>query len=277
VRAGAARSSTVVAVGGGSTLDAAGFTASLFMRGVSVVHVPTTLLAALDAAHGGKTAADVGRLKNLVGTFWQPLGVYVPLDLVAHEVEQCGGRGGAAEYLKTCLLRGTEEHEILACVDDEGRLDVSHLPQVIGRAVRFKMGLVEQDERDTTGVRRQLNLGHTLAHLLESHSGFQVDHGTAVGCGLVVAARMSEQRGIAIRGLAAQVERLCRRLGLWPPPPEVKLSSELVEGLLSDKKRVGDRVNLVLLKQPGKPTTVSCSLAEAKNLMGSCLGPIIRE
>lgn len=268
--AGATRSSAVLAVGGGSALDAAGFTSSVFMRGIPAVYVPTTLLAAVDAAVGGKCAMDLPGAKNIPGTFRQPLGVYVPLGIIAESVKRPELRDGVAELLKTCLLAGPDSAAMFKrYVRPDGRLYDSRLAGAVRSALEYKMSIVAADEREEGGERLVLNLGHTFGHVVEAASGYRVSHGAAVGWGLVVAARMSVQLGLAPRGFAREVERLATRGGFWPPP-KVALNRRAIGALLLDKKRAGDKIRLVLMRGGGKPVSVLMPLEEAKKLMAHC-------
>jgi len=269
--AGATRSSAVLAVGGGSALDAAGFTSSIFMRGIPAVYVPTTLLAAVDAAVGGKCAMDLPAAKNIPGTFRQPSGVYVPLEIIGESVKHPGLRDGVAELLKTCLLAGTRGSAAFKrFVRPDGRLYDSRLSEAIRYALEYKMSIVAADEREEGGERLALNLGHTFGHVVEAASGFRVSHGAAVGWGLVVAARMSVRLGLAPRRFAAEVERLASRGGFWPAP-KVSLGNRAIGRLLLDKKRTGNKIRMVLMKGDGRPVTVCMPVEEAKKLMArSC-------
>jgi len=268
--AGADRSTTVIAIGGGSVLDSAGFAASVFMRGIPVVYVPTTLLAAVDAGIGGKTAMDLPEAKNMAGTFTQPKGVLVPLDVVWDEIVANGGHDGAAEFVKTCLLAGLGEEEIVSYAGDGALMNESRLGEAISRVAEYKMDVVTEDEKELTGHRMQLNLGHTFAHMAESASGYRLSHGQAVGWGLVVAARISVSLGIAAAGLEEMVVRLCTRFGLWPPP-DIQLDETHLAGRLHDKKQRGDAICLVLLEEPGRPVLRMVDVKQARNLMLSCM------
>ena len=268
--AGATRQTTVLAIGGGSTLDAAGFAASVFMRGVPAVYVPTTLLAAVDAAVGGKTAMNLALGKNLAGTFAQPAGVLISVPMVRAEIETRGGVDGAAEFVKTCLLSGLGDDEILRFAGRKHVLKAARLAEAIELAVSYKMDVVSQDEREVRGQRMCLNLGHTAAHAIERASGYRISHGRAVGWGLVVAARMSVALGVAEPGLVARIQRICVRFGLWPRP-DVRLDQRLLHRPLYDKKQSGNDITLVLLEGPGRPVLKRVNAGEARNLMVSCL------
>jgi shikimate kinase/3-dehydroquinate synthase len=221
------RSGTLVALGGGSTTDLAGFVAATHLRGVDWVPVPSTLVGQVDAAIGGKTAIDLGGGKNLVGAFHWPARVVVDPELLAtlppEELEN-----GRAEVVKTGLLAGEPLWE----------LDLSE--QVL-RCAAFKAAVCLRDPLDR-GERAQLNLGHTFAHALEAASGFALPHGKAVALGLLAALRLS--------GLE-EAERTVEEL-LRPQPAHVD-RDEAWAALTRDKKAVGGSVRLVLLDAPGAP------------------------
>ena len=221
------RTGTVVAVGGGTTLDLAGFTASTYLRGVAWVSVPTTLVAQVDAAIGGKTAVDLPEGKNLVGTFHWPAAVVVDPTLLATlpEEEQ---RNGLAEVVKTGLLAGEPVWELPTA------------EQVL-RCAAFKAAVCLRDPHDR-GTRAQLNLGHTFAHALEAASDYALPHGRAVALGLVAACRVS-----GLDAEARLVDELLR-------PERAAVDREVAWAALSrDKKAIGGRARLVLLEAPGKP------------------------
>ena len=272
------RSMAVVAVGGGAVLDAAGFLASTYMRGVPMVAVPTTLLAALDAGVGGKTALNLPEAKNILGTFQQPRGVYVPLSVVLDEVSLRGGRDGAAELLKVGLLEGLpvarlEEHAgRLASWRSGNTASRSHsgrLAALLADGLRYKLKVVSQDERELIGQRALLNLGHTLGHMMEAASEYRISHGQAVGWGLVAAARASHELGFADEEVATEVQRLATLFEVWPPP-DLEYSEEALSQAFHDKKRRGDEQVLVLLRALGDPVLHSLPAKKARNLLAAC-------
>ncbi len=271
--AGATRTSALVAVGGGSTLDAAGFAASIYMRSIPVVHVPTTLLAAVDASIGGKNGVNLKQAKNVAGTFFQPWGVFVPGRIVAGEVDSRGSQDGAAEFIKTCLIAGEPFSRIVSFATRDGQLRRNRLVEAIELAASCKMAIVSRDEREESGERTLLNLGHTFAHMAETASRYRLSHGRAVAWGLVVAARISVALGMVKAGFETEVEELCRRFGLWPPPLE--LPAELLQGPILDKKRQEGTLPLVLFDQAGRPVVTRFAVDEARKLLLSGMSPIL--
>ncbi len=221
------RTGTVVAVGGGTTLDLAGFTASTYLRGVEWAPVPTTLVAQVDAAIGGKTGVDLPEGKNLVGSFHWPSRVIIDPDLLATLPEE-ERASGLAEVVKTGLLAG------------EPVWDLSTTEQV-RRCAAFKAGVCLRDPHDRS-VRAQLNLGHTFAHALEAASEYTLPHGRAVALGLLAACRLS-----GLDEQARLVEELLR-------PRRATVDREVAWAALArDKKAVEGRARLVLLDAPGEP------------------------
>ncbi|MFN8232770.1 MAG: 3-dehydroquinate synthase [Actinomycetota bacterium] len=245
------RDDVVVALGGGSVGDLAGFVASTYMRGVPCLQVPTTLLAQVDAAIGGKTAVNLPEGKNLVGTFAQPVGVIADVDPV-RELPERAFRSGLAEVAKYAL---TLDAVLLSRLEaDPAALlsrDPAELEDVVARCVGSKSRVVVADERDA-GERLFLNYGHTLGHALERLDAFAGrSHGEAVAVGMVFAARLAESRGDAQPGLAARTVRLLSGLGLEPggrlPDPDA-----VIDAIALDKKyRRGMR--FVLLRDVGEP------------------------
>jgi shikimate kinase / 3-dehydroquinate synthase len=270
---GVSRDSVLVAVGGGAALDAAGFAASIYMRGIPCLYVATTLLAAVDAAIGGKTAMDLAGAKNIPGSFTQPAGVLVPCSLVVDHMEQ-GAPDGYGELLKSWLLTGAGAERASWMVRKDGTFYRSRVASAIAEAVVHKAGVVAEDEQDHTGARATLNLGHTFAHALESASGYRISHGRAVAWGLVVACRISEKLGLAESGLAIDVQEAARRLGLWPPPDSVDGLAAL-KHVGGDKKAGDGDITMVLLERPGMPVLKKMKIEVTKKLMAESLGPIL--
>jgi 3-dehydroquinate synthase len=239
-RFGLSRQDTVVGVGGGSVTDLAGFVAGTWLRGVEVVHVPTTLLAAVDAAIGGKTGVNLAG-KNLVGLFWHPTRVIVDVTTL-EALPATLRREGLAEALKTGLVGDRDLFELLER-DGEG---VS-LDEVVKLAAAVKVRVVGEDERET-GLRAILNFGHTIGHAVEYSS--PLSHGEAVAVGMVAASRISEAR-LRFQGM----ERVTAAIGALGLPTRVEgLERARVEDLLRhDKKRDAGGIRMVLLRAPGDP------------------------
>jgi 3-dehydroquinate synthase len=251
-RAGMERSDLVVALGGGVVGDLAGFCAATYQRGVAVAHVPTTLVAQVDSAYGGKTGVDLPEAKNYVGAFHQPATVLTdPAALATLPDEELSA--GFAEVLKTGLIAGGALWETVGALPNLRQVvehDLEALTRVVESCVRTKLSVVARDERDT-GVRAALNLGHTFAHSLESASGYSGwRHGEAVALGLLVALRVSERAIGLDPAVREDVLGALARQGL-PATFGGPEADELLEHMARDKKRRAGRRNLVLLRAPG--------------------------
>lgn len=260
------RAGLIVALGGGVVSDAAGFAAATWMRGIRWIVVPTTLLAMVDAAVGGKTAIDLEAVKNVVGAFWQPSAVVCDIGFLATEPER-GYVSALAEVVKTALIGDVRLFELLEA--ESARMlarDPEIVLDVVRRSVAVKAAIVSEDEREA-GRRAVLNLGHTLGHALEASQGFgRWSHGEAVSLGLVAALRVSEQLGMVGPELTKRVSALLERLGLpiAAEPAAVRSALELVA---RDKKRRGSRLRFIAVRAVGDVAPVDLELAELARLL----------
>ena len=227
------RADGLIALGGGVVGDLAGFAAATFLRGIGFLQLPTTLLAAVDSSVGGKTAIDLTNGKNLAGAFYQPQAVLCDLDTLDTLPAEVFA-DGCAEVIKYGMIGDPALLARLETVDF--RADPEEL---VARCVAQKRDLVEQDEFDT-GARQLLNLGHTLGHGVEACSGYTVSHGRAVAIGMTLVTRAAVAFG---RCPAEGLPRL-RRYGL--PDATAYSAQALYEKTLSDKKRSGDTISLVV-------------------------------
>jgi shikimate kinase/3-dehydroquinate synthase len=243
---GMTREDHVIALGGGVTGDLAGFCAHVYQRGVSVVQVPTTLVAQVDSAYGGKTGVDLPQGKNYVGAYHLPAAVIADTaTLETLPKEELAA--GFVEVLKTGLLAGGSLWERVRSID---RLDPESLDDVVFACARYKCGIVAEDEQDA-GRRHVLNLGHTVGHGIETATAYaRYRHGEAIGLGLLAALRLSDAPG-----LRAEVEEVLRRHELPVRlDPEAEVAAVL-DALERDKKRTAAGVGFVLLSEPGAPRT----------------------
>jgi shikimate kinase / 3-dehydroquinate synthase len=241
VAAGMTRADHVVALGGGVVGDLAGFCAATYQRGVPVVHVPTTLVAQVDSAYGGKTGVDLPQAKNYVGAYHHPAGVIVDPETLS-TLPAAELAAGYVEVLKTALIAGGELWQRVAA--DEP-LD----ERTILACARTKLAVVAEDERDA-GRRQVLNLGHTVGHALETVTGYErYRHGEAVGLGLLAALRLS-----GLDELRAQVRELLSVRGL-PLALDGEDVEQVIAATMRDKKRTGAQVPFVLLDAPGNVRT----------------------
>jgi shikimate kinase/3-dehydroquinate synthase len=243
-RAGMTREDQVVALGGGVVGDLAGFCAHAYQRGVPVVQVPTTLVAQVDSAYGGKTGVDLPEGKNYAGAYHLPAAVLADTSTLATlPGEELAA--GFVEVLKTGLLAGGALWERVRTLD---ALDPVALDGVVFECARYKCEVVAADERDA-GLRAVLNLGHTVGHAIEAASGYtRFRHGEAVGLGLLAALRLSDAAA-----LRDETEEILRRHQLpvaLDPPVDV---DEILAALQRDKKRTAEGVGFILLSEPGEP------------------------
>ena len=252
------RSDVIIALGGGVVGDLAGFAAATYLRGIRFVQVPTTLLAAVDSSVGGKTAIDLPAGKNLAGAFCQPSLVLCDLDSLDTLPEDIF-RDGCAEVIKTAIL--FDEPLFMELVRDGVNFDRE---RVIAACVRHKRDIAIADEFDR-GQRKLLNLGHTFGHAAEALSDFTLSHGKAVAIGTAIAARAAASMGLTDQGTATRIMWLLERFGL---PIFTHHSAEiLVDAALSDKKRAGDTVNLILPIRIGECTISPTSVSELESII----------
>jgi shikimate kinase / 3-dehydroquinate synthase len=242
--AGARRDDCVLAFGGGVVGDLAGFAAATYQRGIPLVQAPTTLVAQVDSAYGGKTGVDLPQAKNYVGAYHQPIAVLAdPSLLRTLPPEELAA--GFVEVLKTGLIAGGELWERARQTET---VDPDSLAELIFECARTKIAVVAEDERDS-GRRAVLNLGHTVGHAIEVATGYgRYRHGEAVGLGLLAALRLSEADS-----LRSEVEGLLASHGLPVSlDPSVPIDA-VVDAIGLDKKRTGEGIGFVLIERPGEP------------------------
>jgi 3-dehydroquinate synthase len=247
---GIGRDDVIIGLGGGMVGDVAGFVASTYMRGIRFVQAPTTLLAMVDSSIGGKTAINLAKGKNLVGTFSQPVYVAADLDTLSTLPDAEWGNG-LAEIAKSALIDGGGFLEWLVdntekCVAHEE----SAVQEAIVRALSFKARVVAADEKEK-GERECLNYGHTFAHALETASEYRVPHGLAVAEGMRFAARLATEAVDAPKDFADAQDTLLDRLGL-KPVAEQFVADDLYERMLSDKKARSHLPRFVFASAPGQ-------------------------
>jgi 3-dehydroquinate synthase len=251
LEAGLDRTSTVVALGGGAVGDLAGFVAATFMRGVHLVHVPTTVLAQVDASIGGKTAIDHPRAKNLIGAFHQPRLVLTDPATLASLSER-EFRSGLAEIVKHgIVLDAAYFAEVEASAATMLGRDLATLERVIAGSCRLKAAIVERDEREAE-LRHVLNYGHTIGHALEAVTGYsRWTHGEAVALGIVGEARLAERLGLTARATVERQEHLLTALGLPTRAGGIEADAVLA-AIGRDKKSRDGRVPFVLAPAIGE-------------------------
>jgi shikimate kinase / 3-dehydroquinate synthase len=248
--AGARRDDGIVAFGGGIVGDLAGFCAATYQRGVPIVQAPTTLVAQVDSAYGGKTGVDLPEAKNYVGAYHMPLAVLAePATLATLSAEELAA--GFAEVVKTALIAGGRLWERVSTLDS---LELAELSEIVFACARTKLDVVAEDERDA-GRRAVLNLGHTVGHAIEAATGYsRYRHGEAVGLGMLAALRLS-----GADGLREEVHALLARHGLPVALDRAISVDDVLAAAQLDKKRTAEGIGFVLLERPGEPL-VGCTV-----------------
>lgn len=252
------RTDCLVALGGGVVGDLTGFAAATYLRGISFVQIPTTLLAAVDSSVGGKTAIDLPAGKNLAGAFWQPDLVLCDIDTLNSLPDEVF-RDGCAEVIKYGILY---DRELFDHLHTKG-LDFER-EQVIARCVELKRNVVMEDEFDT-GARMKLNLGHTIGHGVEAQSQYTISHGRAVGIGLCIIARSAATFDFCAEDTCKQIIAVVEQFGL--PSTTTYDADSLYTSSLSDKKRSGGKVNLIIPRKIGDCSIVPTDVSDLKSFI----------
>lgn len=259
---GLTRADLVIALGGGVVGDVAGFAAATYLRGVRLAQVPTSLMAQVDSAVGGKTAVDLPQGKNLVGAFYPAQTVLVDPQVLSTLPEN-HYRDGLSEVVKYGAILDAELFHMLP-------YDGAEQLAVIRRCVDIKRGVVARDAMDR-GERQLLNFGHTVGHAIEQVSGYTVSHGQAVAMGMAVMARASFRMGLCRRDDAGRLQGVLHTLGL--PTMTDYAEDALFQAMLADKKRGGDTLTLVVMHALGDCRLHPVPLAEARLWLTEGLKP----
>lgn len=265
-RAGANRNSSVLALGGGVVGDVAGFVASVYMRGISYIQMPTTLLAQVDSSVGGKTGVDLGTGKNLAGTFYQPRAVIIHADFLKTLPER-EFRCGMAEVIKYGVIGNWR---FFRWLDRNAQAVKQHQPSILSHLIQvccaMKARIVSQDEKES-GQRAILNLGHTLGHAIEVLTHYKnYNHGEAVAIGMMYAAQLSCRLGISKNDESQKLKDMIKKFNLpWQVPPFSP--KQYLAAMSRDKKSQGTSLRFILVEKIGKVKIKSLSLKE----IGQCL------
>ena len=245
LKLGADRGTTLVALGGGVIGDMAGFVAASYMRGISLVQIPTTLLSMVDSSVGGKVGVDLPQGKNLIGAFKQPRSVIIDTD-VLHTLPPSQWRCGMAEVVKHGLIARPS-------LLDPDLWNLENAERLVRGAVQVKIDVVEVDPYER-GIRAHLNLGHTFGHAIEKVTEYAIPHGEAVAIGIVKAARLSRNLGFIDDSLVEHILKIMWQIGL---PTDIALDPERWYAAMStDKKWKAGRSRLVVLKKLGEAAVV---------------------
>ena len=263
-QAGLTRDSIVVTLGGGVACDLGGFAAATYMRGIRVFQIPTSLLAMVDASVGGKTAVDLKAGKNLFGAFHQPIAVLIDVD-VLQTLSDDQFKDSVGEVVKHSILADPELFEHLRH-NKMTKENIGHpeFLDIVKRNVEIKRDIVNADECER-GVRQTLNLGHTIGHAIEAASNYSLGHGTCVATGLCVLVRACAAAGITPQNVADSIVQAYETQGL-PTTTDVP-TDVLMQYILSDKKRHGDGVNLIIVNEIGNCDVRRFALDEVKQLL----------
>lgn len=263
------RDAVIIALGGGVVGDMAGFAAASYQRGVDYIQIPTTLLSQVDSSIGGKTAINHAAGKNMIGAFWQPKLVVINTTVLQSlpEREYCSG---FAEIIKAAIIA---DPELLTLLEKESdpllRQDPVLLRRMIERACVVKQKIVEQDEKETTGVRALLNLGHTFAHAIERYLGYgEWLHGEAVALGLVLATAFAQSEGFCEPKLTERVTNAVAMYGLPTSLPKEINCAKLCATAALDKKVQRGRLRMVLPRSIGHCELIlDCSMTALQTFL----------
>lgn len=265
IHLGLDRSGFLVGVGGGVVCDITGFVATIFMRGVKFGFVPTTLLAQVDAAIGGKNGVNLGAYKNMIGTFSQPEFILTDLNFLK-TLPQNEFISGMAEVVKHACISDLEYFEYLEKnVDKIINQDIETLTELVLRSVVIKTKIVEADERES-GLRKLLNYGHTFGHAIEKK--MEIPHGEAVSLGLLVVNEIAVLEQRLSSNEALRIKALLQQFGLPTNNQDLQLNT-LQDLLFKDKKRAGQQLDLILLSELGSASVVSKSFDEIQTYINT--------
>jgi len=267
----AERSTPILALGGGVIGDLTGFIASTYMRGVPLVHIPTTLLSQGDSSIGGKTAVNHGQLKNKVGAFYHPILTISDINTLK-TLPPREFSDGLAEIIKHGIILDEKFFGYLEQNLDKAKdFDDSTLEKIVSRSVEIKAGVVEKDELDL-GLRNILNYGHTVGHAIESVSGLTIWHGEAVAIGMITEARISNRLGKLGSSQVNRLQKVIGKAGLPTQIPDLR-TEELIQAMKHDKKITGGRLKFILPSRIGEVfITDEVSQAAVEEVLLDCHG-----
>lgn len=252
LKMGADRKTPLLLLGGGVIGDLGGFVASTYLRGIPYIQIPTTLVAQIDSSIGGKVAIDLPQGKNLVGSFYPPIAVLTDL-MFLKTLPQREWVAGLAEAIKASLIADRSLYDwIQSNKRSILRRDPIALKKLIPASIRIKAAIVKQDERETTGLRHQLNLGHTFGHAIEKLTHYRrYRHGEAVAIGLLLATRLSARFGFCPPSLPSEIKQLLKEFSLPTEPPRFS-KRDWLDAITVDKKRRQGMIQFVFLRKIGK-------------------------
>lgn len=259
------RKDCLMALGGGVVGDMTGFAASVYLRGIPVIQLPTTLLAQIDSSIGGKTGVDFYGYKNMVGAFHMPALVYSNVSALKTLPED-QFVSGMGEVVKSALLGDRELYDWLnEHVDEINAMQPEYIRSMVERTAGIKAGIVERDPEEH-GERALLNFGHTIGHAIEKYKNFELQHGVCVGLGLLAASYMSFKRGMITEDDLESIRKTCGAFGL-PMTTEIEDPKEVLKITKSDKKMSNGQIRFILLSRIGK-ACISDDVTEEEMLDG---------
>ena len=251
------RSDIIITLGGGVIGDIGGFAASTYLRGIKFIQVPTSLLAQVDSSVGGKVAVDLARGKNLVGSFYHPVAVFIDPE-VLNTLSDEFFTDGMAEVIKYGCIKDKKFFDFLNRLDSKEKL-MDNIEEIIYTCCNIKKLTVERDEKDK-GERMLLNFGHTLGHAIEQYYNYsKYTHGVAVAIGMYEITKISEEKGFTKKGSSEQIKEILIKNNL-PYEMDVKME-DVIHGIELDKKNLGNDLNLILLKEIGNAEIVKSNKA----------------
>lgn len=256
------RSDCIVALGGGIVGDTAGFCASVLLRGIDFIQVPTTFLSAIDSSVGGKTGVNLKQGKNLAGAFYQPKAVICDTDFLSTLTPDIFS-DGTAEAIKYGVIF---DKELFRKFSTEFR---ENIDDIISRCIELKADIVKQDEFDT-GLRQLLNFGHTIGHAIEKCSDYNISHGKAIAIGMVMASEAGYKLGISKEDCSKDIISVLKKNNL---PYKCDFSpADLLSVMLKDKKRTSSHITLVLPEEMGKCILYKCPVDNLENFVNLAFG-----
>lgn len=258
---GVSRSDTLIAFGGGVPGDLGGFVAATYQRGMQLIQIPTTLLAAVDSSVGGKTSINLKEGKNLTGAFYQPDLVICDLSLT-DTLSAAVLKDGYAEVIKYGILSGNRLFSRI------GKSTNSNIESIVYECIKIKKDLVQKDEKDT-GIRQLLNLGHTIAHAIELLSGYTVPHGTAVAKGLCLIAEISYTQGICTKEVLLRIKDMLNNHGFNTHP--LYGAEDITAAITADKKRNNSYINLILIRDIGDCFIKKTPMSDLPNIIQTAM------
>jgi len=268
------RGDYVIAVGGGSILDTVGFAASIYLRGVNLINVPTTLLGMVDAAIGGKNGVNFESYKNIIGTFYQPKLILADLRFLdTLPIEEL--KKGLAEVIKYALVLDKELYDFLSLNKDSiMKKEDEVIEEIIYKSALNKLEVVKEDEREENGIRIVLNFGHTIGHAIEAGSNFSIPHGYAISVGMLCEAKIAEEMGISEEGV---VEDVLWLLSLYELPYSIeKLGTEIdldlaLKAIGKDKKVRNDYILMPFPVRIGSWKSAQVPIETIRGFAAQCL------